>query len=463
MKGKLNQIFASLITANKYERLKVVLLALTYLFMVSGYTIIYDLKNSIFMSIIGREYVPYAKMASMIVLIPLVLFYSFLVDRLRRYQLIYFYSIAYATFGIVCAYFIGHPTIGIANTDSSPWRLFGWIFFFFVEGFSPFMVSVFWSFSNSISDPDSAKDSYGFLVAGSKLGGMIASGLSWFLLTLKDASGKQFLSDALNHQILLVIFSCIVLLVPCVIYVLMKKIPGYYLHGYKAVYELEKEKVKKKEGEGKLGLLSGLFMILKRPYILGIFGMIFFYETLSAVFSYKRLALAQTVSNTVSDVSSLLYFQMFIMHLVGFLIALFGTRALLRWLGEAKCLVLIPAVSAVFLCYFWIAPTPFSLLLIFVISKSVNYAFSYPVRETLYIPTVKDVKFKSKSWIDGPGQKISRSTGSLFNIISDSVSPWLLYPLQGIFFVVIIVSWIATALSLGRKYTKTVKRNEIIT
>jgi ATP:ADP antiporter, AAA family len=477
MKRMIGQIFAALIGINKYERLKVLLLALTYLCIVAGYTIIYDLKNSIFMSIVGREYVPYAKMTALLVLIPGVLFYSFLVDRLRRYQLIYFYSIVYSVFGLCCAYFVGHPTIGVANTDGSPWRLFGWVFFFFVEGFSPFMISIFWSFSNSITDPESAKDSYGFLVAGSKLGGMISAGLSMCLLALKDVHGKQLLSDALNHQILLLIFSCVVLLVPCVIYLLMKKIPGFYLHGYKAVYELEKEKISHEEKSDKhvrlnllsrvlhamRGMFSGLLMIMRRPYIFGIFGMIFFYETLSAVLSYKRLAVAQSVSNSVSDISSLLYSQMFVMHMVGFMIALFGTRALLRWLGEATCLVLIPITSGIFLIYFWATFTPFSLLLVFVISKSVNYAFSYPVREALYIPTVKDVKFKSKAWIDGPGQKISRSTGSLFNIFSDKVAPWLLHPLQGVFFMVIIFSWVLTALFLGKKYVKTVESNEAIT
>lgn len=462
MKGKLSQLFAPLAVGDKHERLKVLLLSATYLCMVAGYTLIYDLKNSIFISIVGREYQPYAKMASLIVLIPAVLFYSVLVDRLRRYQLLYFYSVVYSVFGLCCAYFIGHPTIGIANTDSSPWRLFGWIFFFFIEGFSPFMVSVFWSFANSITDPEGAKDNYGFLVAGSKLGGMISAGLAWLLLTLKDAGGKQWLSDELNHQILLIIFSCVILLVPCVIYFLMKKVPGFYMHGYKAVYELEKEK-SKTEPDEKPGLFSGLVMILKRPYILGMFGMVFFYEVLNTILGYQRLAVAQNVSNTVSDLSSLLYLQMFAMHAVGLVISLFGTRALLRWLGETTCLVLIPLASGLLLSYFWLSYSPFALTLIFVVSKSVNYAFTYPVREALYIPTVKDVKFKSKSWIDAFGREISRGSGSVFNIISDKVAPWLYFPLQGIFFIGIIISWIATAVFLGKKYAKTIKSNEVIT
>ena len=85
MNGLLSQIATSLFGQEKYERTKIMLLSLTYLFVVAAYTMIYDLKNSIFMSIVGKEYVPWAKVASMVVLIPAVLFYSLLVDRWRRY------------------------------------------------------------------------------------------------------------------------------------------------------------------------------------------------------------------------------------------------------------------------------------------------------------------------------------------------------------------------------------------
>ncbi|MGE0206542.1 MAG: Npt1/Npt2 family nucleotide transporter [Candidatus Babeliales bacterium] len=241
MNQVLSQISVSLFGKEKHERTKIMLLSLTYLFVIAAYTMIYDLKSSIFMTVVGREYVPYAKGLAMVVLIPAILFYSLLVDKLRRYQLLYFYSIAYAIFGFICAYVIGHPTIGLLNTDASPWRLFGWVFYFFVEGYSPFVVSVFWAFSNSVSDPQMAKKNYGVLVSGSKLGGILSAGFAWFFLTMRDVSGKPFFSDVVNHQILLIVFSCFALVIPFVVKYLMKSVPGSFLHGYEAVYQLENE------------------------------------------------------------------------------------------------------------------------------------------------------------------------------------------------------------------------------
>ncbi|MEX0940528.1 MAG: Npt1/Npt2 family nucleotide transporter [Candidatus Babeliales bacterium] len=469
MNGKLKKTVSTFISADKFERLKVMLLSLTFLFVIGAYTVIYDLKSSIFMSVVGREYVPYAKMLSMIILIPAVLFYAFLVDRLRRYQLIYFYSITYGIFGLICVYLIGHPTIGIVNTDSSPYRLFGWAFYFFVEGFSPFVVSVFWAFANSISSPEGAKENYSILVAGSKMGGMFSAGLAWFLLSIKDINGIRILSDAVNHQILLLFFSCLVLFIPFVVYYLMRRVPGKYLHGYEAVYQFEKEKKEKQEEEEdkeekitRPGLLSGLRMILERPYILGIFGMILFYEILNTILSYQRLSVAQTYANTISDVTMMLYQQMFAMHFIGFFISLFGTRTLLKRFGEPICLLLIPLANGLLLFYFWATYTPLSLMMVFVALKSVNYAFAQPVRESLYIPTIKDVKFKSKSWIDAFGAKMARGSGSLVNVLADKLGPMFYFQLHGAVFLLVIAFWFVTAYLLGNRYTRAVKHNEVI-
>jgi AAA family ATP:ADP antiporter len=459
MNNKLTDMLISFISPDKYERLKVLLLSLTFLLVIAAYTIIYDMKSSIFMSIVGREYVPLAKMISMVALVPAILFYSLLVDKIRRYQLLYFYSITYGIIGLCCTYLIGHPTIGLLNTDSSPFRLFGWFFFIFVEGFPSFVVSVFWAFSNSVNTPEGAQNNYGILVSASKLGGILSAGIAWWFLTLRDIHGNRIFSDVINHQILLLIFSVFILLVPIVIYFLMKRVPGNYLHGYEAVYQFEKEKEAEPE---KVGMFAGLIMILKRPYILGIFGMLFFYEVLNTILSYQRLGVAESASHSVSDISYLLYQQMFAMHFIGFFISIIGTRNLLRWFGERVCLLLIPLTSGALLFYFWFTYTPFSLLLVFVALKSVNYAFAAPVRESLYIPTIKDIKFKSKSWIDSFGSKFARTFGSCFNSIIDHVGTSLYFPIHAALFLGVIGAWLATSILVGKRYVLAIKRNEVI-
>jgi AAA family ATP:ADP antiporter len=458
MGSKLRSMFRELFSIDREERLKVLFLSLAFFFVIAGYTLAKDLKDSIFVSVVGKEYIPWAKMISMFVLVPAVLFYSYLVDKMRRYQLLSFYSGLFGVVGILFAYLIGHPTIGVANTDVSPYRLFGWLFYFFVEGYSPFVVNVFWAFANSINSPDSAKKSYGIMVSSSKLGGMISAGFAWMLFS--SAATHTWISDVGMHQLVLFISSVLLFFVPFTIYWLMKKVPGKYLHGYEAVYQVEKQK--KKEGKEKVGMFAGLYLLLKYPYVLGVFGMVYFYEVVATVLGYLRVSVAQANATGISDVSSFLFKTYFITHTIGFIISLLGTRALLNRLGERVCLLIIPLVSGALLLYFMLGMDANALVVAFVGLKALNYAFSYPVRESLYIPTVKEIKFKSKSWIDAFGTKFAKTSGSVFNRYAATFGASMMLPLHSFFFAGLVGFWFLTAFLLGKRFDKAISHGEVI-
>ncbi len=459
MKSKLAKIFDFFFRVDKEERVKLLFLTASFFFVIGGYTVIKELKDSIFLSVVGKDYLPWAKIASMLILIPAIIFYSYLVDKIRRYQLLYFYSLLYGILCLIFAYLLGDPVIGINNTDASPYRFFGWFFYFFVEGYSPFVVSVFWAFANSITSPEAAKKNYGLMVAGSKLGGMTTCAFAWFLFSCSIE--RINLSPLAKHQLLLGISAIFLLFVPFLIYLLMKRVPGKYLHGYEAVYKVEKEKAKEK-----VGVFAGLKIILTQPYVLGIFSIIFFYEAIHAVLSYQRLVFARDAAQDISELSCILFQQIFMVHFFGFLLSFLGTNALLRKFGERKCLLMVPIIVGGLLLFFVLNKSLNVLVAVFILLRSLNYGLSYPLRESLYIPTVKDIKFKSKSWIDAFGSKFAKSFGSGFNIISTHVfnsfglSAFMMA--QSVFFSFIVFSWIIAAYLLGKRYQKSIANNEVI-
>ncbi len=465
MKSKLAKIFEFLFRVDKEERVKLLFLTASFFFVIGGYTVIKELKDSIFLSVVGKDYLPWAKIASMLILIPAIFFYSYLVDKLRRYQLLYFYSFLYGILCLIFAYLLGDPVIGINNTDVSPYRFFGWFFYFFVEGYSPFVVSVFWAFANSITSPEAAKKNYGLMVAGSKLGGMTTCAFAWYLFSCSTETIN--LSPLAKHQLLLGISAIFLLIVPFLIYLFMKRVPGKFLHGYEAVYKVEKEKTKEKTKEKEnIGLFSGLKIILTQPYVLGIFSIIFFYEVIHAILSFQRLVLARGAAQDISELSCILFQQIFMVHFFGFLLSFLGTTALLRKFGERKCLLMVPIIVGGLLLYFVLNNTLNVLVAVFILLRSLNYGLSYPLRESLYIPTVKDIKFKSKSWIDAFGSKFAKAFGSGFNIISTQVfnnfgiSAFMMA--QSAFFSFIVCAWIIAAYLLGKRYQKSVANNEVI-
>ncbi|HLW72817.1 MAG TPA: Npt1/Npt2 family nucleotide transporter, partial [Candidatus Babeliales bacterium] len=156
MGSKIKQMVRGLFDIEPQERMKLFFLSLLYFLVVGAYTMTRDLKSAIFLGVVGKEYIPWVKVISMLMLVPAIFFYSRLVDKIRRYQLLIFYSVLFGVANLIFAYYIGHPSIGIPNTDAHPSRLFGWLFYCFVEGYSPFVVSVFWALANSVNSPAEA-------------------------------------------------------------------------------------------------------------------------------------------------------------------------------------------------------------------------------------------------------------------------------------------------------------------
>ena len=108
--------------------------------------------------------------------------------------------------------------------------------------------------------------------------------------------------------------------------------------------------------------------------------------------------------------------------------------------------------------------TPQAMLYVFIGLGSINYSLSSPLRESLYIPTMKAVKFKAKSWIDTFGTKVSKAFGS---VVVDIVQHFfaetsILGLVYGAFFSSLMGLWFVVSFFLGKKYQSAVAKNEII-
>lgn len=473
MIGGIKRFFYSFFYVEKEERLKVILLSTAFFLVIGGYSIARELKNSVFVSIVGREYLGYARIGVMIALMPLILLYSRLVDVLRRHQLLYFYSVLYGISGLIFAYFLGHAVIGIPNTDTGPHRLFGWFFYLFVEGYSPFVVSLVWAFANSVNNPTTASKYYPLMVGASKVGGILSTGIGWILFTLLSTHPGHYLTGIQAHQLLLAFSSCLLLLIPLSIYLLMKWVPNKSLHGYEAAYQTDRQVDKERRAAERQSLLkrmrvmiegmfSGLVLFVRQPYILGIFCTIFFYETINVLFELQRLGVVKASSDTLEAFSAELFKQIFFVHVTGWLIAMFCTKILLQKLGERNCLILMPLSMAFLMTYYLFSYNVTAIFIVYVIFRAMNYGFAYPIREALYIPTVKDIKFKSKSWIDAFGSKMAKATGASCSIFIENMGPALFFTGHALIFSVLIGLWLVASVLLGNRYVRAIENNEVI-
>lgn len=467
MSLQFSDVFNFKLSSGVHDRLKLLFLSIVFFLVIGGYTIIRTMKDSLFVSIVGKEYVGWAKMWSIIILIPAILLFSKLVDIMRRYHLLYVYGLLYGIGGLVIAYYIAHPIIGLTNTVASKGRVFGWLIYFFLEGMNPFLVSLVWSFSHSITSPDEAKVNYPLMVAASKLGGMLTAGLACLFLARAMPVGKELVTDIFNHQVILAISSLFIIAIPIILYIFVRKVPGRFLHGYEAAYQAEKKAKTEQPPHRTIraymkDMFSGLILLVRYPYSLGIFGVMFFWEIVNVFLNLERIGVAQKTAMNMSGQTYFMLYQDFWVHAVGIVITLMGTRTFLRLLGERKSLIMVPFVIGFLLICYLSLQSAAMLSFVFILTRSINYAFASPLRESLYIPTTKEIKFKSKSWIEAFGVKVAKGVGGTYVTLMAGLSETMIFATGITFFSIIIGLWAITAQLLGRRFEKAIARGEVI-
>ena len=156
------------------EMLRTLCLAATLFFMIGGYWTLRSLKDPVVMALNGVQYIPIAKMCSVIVILGVVPIYNHLLDSgIPRYKLFYLFGTVYFCLFMTIALVLMHPEHGLENTKPSPYRVLGWVSYCGIESFGSIMVSLFWSFANSNFSLKEAKASYGIMVAAGQIGSIL--------------------------------------------------------------------------------------------------------------------------------------------------------------------------------------------------------------------------------------------------------------------------------------------------
>ena len=405
------------------------------------------LKDSVFLTMVGIDYQPMVKILSVVVIVPLVMIYSKLVDRYSRHTLLYGLSMFYAVLSVVFAILILNPVTGITNTVADPSRILGWAFYLFVESFGSIMVTLFWSFVADTTDPDAAKRGYGTIVLGAQVGGIAGPLAAKFIIPFFGDNGT-------SYAILCGVAA--LCLLPAIVYYYMHSVSQHEMQGFGGSKHkpLEADATKKP----KTGFLEGLRLLITKPYLLGIFIVVSFYEIIVTIldFQFKGLAKASYTGNALS-----VYLNDYAImtNVVALICVIVGVDKLGRKLGLGKTLMLLPVIvgiAIVALSAHAVLPVAFAIM---VFSKGINYALNQPAKEQLYIPTTKETKYKAKAWIDMFGSRFSKGGGSLINSTKKALGT------QGFIWFSLITSfgliavWLAAAVFLGKTHAQAVKED----
>ena len=436
---------------SKDERKKFSILSVLFGLTIGAYWLFRPLKDGVFLTMVGTDYQPKAKILSMFVVIPLVMIYERLVSSYKRHQVLYGLSIFYAIGAAIFAAFIMHPEMGMQNTVASADRYLGWTFYLFVESFGSIMVMLFWSFVADTTTPDSAKRGYPLIVLGAQIGGI--AGPLMGQMVMPEEGGAEAVNGSGIATIICVVALC---LIPLIVYYFMHNVSKEQMQGFHA-----DEKKAPLEGKPKPGFMEGLKLLVTRPYLLGIFVVVSFYEIIVTFLDFQFKTLAKG-SYTGDALTGYLFKYAIWTNAVAFLCIMFGAGKIGNKLGLAKTLLLLPVLIAVAVVTLNLHPLLNVAFMIMVFSKGVNYALNQPAKEQLYIPTTKDSKYRAKAWIDAFGSRFSKGLGSVVNDSKAALGTEL-FPL-----VILVTSfgligvWVFAAMFLGKTHAQAIKENRTV-
>ncbi|KKR96152.1 MAG: hypothetical protein UU47_C0018G0012 [candidate division TM6 bacterium GW2011_GWE2_41_16] len=457
----LRKLFTIIFGSFETEELKKFLkLGLIFATIIGTYWTLRVLKKAVFYKLVGAVYIPWAKTASIIILIPLLFFYSKLLNKYPREKMFYILSIAYGTLFLVFSGLLlftqSTPAIVAARTG---WAYFGtqavgYGWYVLTETFGSLVVALFWAISTDITSPDSAKKGFYLVTALAQFGGVFLPG---FLSRLPLMLGLG--TDAI-----------VLFIAALLCFTLLLSMRWFFTSTPKNLLEsFHGSNEKQVENEQEPGFLEGLKLLLSNKYLLGIFAVVSIYEIIVTIFDFNFDLLANATYSGAELTAYLGTYGSYV-NIVALACLLGGVSNVTRWLGVSVAILMMPVIIG-FAFFGFISMSSLKFLFwLMVGSKAINYALNGPAMKQLYIPTSKDARFKAQSWIEAFGSRFAKETGSVFNMT--------LKPLQGKFgevvgraryismssyFGFILVGfWFFAAYFLGKTYNKAIKEKKVI-
>lgn len=254
----------------------------------------------------------------------------------------------------------------------------GRVFYIWAAVFNLFVLSVFWAFMADVFSRDQGKRLFGFIGAGGTLGGIMGSGITASLVAIVGPTSLLLVSAALLE---LAVFSV--------------------RHLARLFESLRAERALPAQDQpigG--GVLSGISHALKSPYLLNISVYMLLYTILSTFLYFQQ---AEIVNRSFADRAARTAFFARIDLLVNVLtlaIQTFLTGRIMRTLGVALTLTIVPALSAAGFLTFGLMPTVSVIVWFQVLRRAGNFAVARPTREVLFTVVPREDKYKAKSFID---------------------------------------------------------------
>ncbi len=296
------------------------------------------------------------------------------------------------------------------------------MFFIWLSVFNLFVVSVFWSFMTDLFADEQAKRIFGLIAAGGTLGAITGPLLTAILVQQIGMSRMLLISAAL-----------LALAVICI-----RRLTLWQSARTRwAAGDRRGDGTQDTEQPLGGGILDGIRLLLRSPYLMGICALILLYSTLSTFLYFQQAQIIKDAFGDSETRTAVFAAMDLAVNALTLFLQVFVTGRLVKRLGLGLTLALIPLLLSIGFLALALLPVLAVLVSVQVLRRAGNYAIMRPAREMLYVVVSREEKYKAKNFID---TVVYRG--------GDAASSWVYAAMRSFGLNLSTVAWIAIPLAL---------------
>jgi AAA family ATP:ADP antiporter len=418
----------SLVDIRKGEVEPALLFFLFWFLAIVVFQALRPLKKGLFVEHLGAHMELYAKLANIGVAMLAVVVFTALYNRYGSRRLI---PTLCGTFVVALLGFAG--ALGGGGIPSPS---LNWSFYLFGDAWSTVWVTSFWAYLNELTRTEQSKRLYGLIGAGGVIGGLMANFAVW-----------QYVE---NSGVGVLLIAAAVATVTIAVIVLRLEIIARQPDAAIRRTDTSNADTAKAASGKENAVFEGARLVVASKYLLAIAMITFLYEINSQILDYQYSSAAESLQGAGGTQA----FFGRVGTIVG-VISVFTQVVLVsfvvRTFGITTALLVLPAAMAAASGIYFVTPMLTTAALLTISDNSFNYSINQTARETLYVPTSDDVKYKARAFINMLVQRIGKGAAILMALGFGAMSTLSIRYLSLLAFAVIAV-WIGFAWYAGRRF-----------
>lgn len=392
------------------KHLRVVLLALLAFVLIGSYELIRSGADAVYVKTYGRDALPYAWLGVALASLVVVSIYSRFVHATHLLRLL---AIAAGIFGVTLVALLGARTLELPGTTFA--------LYVFKDVYIVVLIEIFWSYANVVFDLKTAKWIYGLFCAMGSLGGAVGAEIS------------KRIAEGVGTETTLWSLAPVLFVVAVVV--------GFVKSDQYAA---------PKKTEKRPSFLSGLETVRGSRYLLTMLLLIGTVQLVITLIDFLYTGAATAAYPDQDELTAVFSRVNSIINISAVALQLF-TGPVLKLLGVALTLILIPSLLGSALGVYLIAPQFIALAVAKVLSKCLDYSLFRAAKEMLYIPLDYSEKTSGKAVVDMLTYRVAKGAASVTLLLLVALA---LQPYVGLGTALLVLLWIAAAVSIGRQYRR---------